>query len=205
MSGSLLLGHFHLHWEGDPPSPERDEFLLDLRSASDAASFGHDAAGMLALQALNPMATLPASQRARLSLLVTGPSATLPFLCACVLGFQRVAAVVSEAEQVALQGLIPSDFSGQAECLDRAERLPQDRAFHRVLLGCDGAVPEVITGAPLVQRLRPEGQFILFGLPQTSAQDTFVRFSENGLSLRGAGFRENLAFLAGSLGGSLGG
>ena len=199
MSGSLLLGHFHLHWEGDPPSLERDEFLLDLRSANDAASVVHDAAGRLALQALNPMATLPASQRAQLALLVVGPSATLPFLCACVLGFQRVTAVVAEAEKVTLQGLMPGNFSGQTEYLDRTEELPQDRAFHRALLGCDGTVPEVITGAPLVQRLRPEGQFILFGLPQTSTQDTFVRFSENGLSLRGAGFRENLAFLAGSL------
>ena len=195
----LRIGDLRL-FRGDPPPPERGVVDVDLGAAGPRVDDWSRSGGLLALQAIAPAAALPNGTRARLSFLGVGPGAALAGYAALRLGARRTELVLHPDDQAAFDALAGNDRASKRVAAYRRIEDAPDGAFHdMVALGCDGAVPPMDQCAPLVRRLRPEGQLLLFGLPADGLEEVFDEVARRGLSLRAMGIRDGLAFLSGSL------
>jgi len=173
------------------------EITLELSPWSEFYKGWVEEGALLAVQALAPLTALSTKARQHMHLLAYGPGAMLAGIAGRELGLGHIALVLHPDEEQILRNHFGDDEG--VSFVDRVDALPEERAFHRVLLGCHGNAPQVDEAKPLVNRLLREGQFVLFGLPKESLPETFQEFSGHGFSLRGSGFQDNLAYLAGSL------
>ncbi|MBC8330031.1 MAG: hypothetical protein H8E31_14930 [Planctomycetes bacterium] len=173
---------------------------MELGAAEERVPSWLEEGGELAVQALNPVAGLPLEERRAYSLVAAGPGAAIGALAGCAIGFARISAALHPDDLEPFRRAAKDmDRSSVKAVASRLEDLPVDRACHIALMGCGGRRPQAADCLPLVRRLRPEGQLVLFGIPQEELQDTFEDFSQRGFSLRGSGIRDGLGFLAGSL------
>ena len=170
---------------------------LEFRCSHELSGQWSAAGGELAAQALSPLAALEANQLRGMSLLAMGSGAAIAGLAALQIGFERIDLVLHPDD---VEPFKSHDPDALATIHDRLEAVESGRNFMRVMLGCDGLIPPLSTGKELVRRLRHEGQIVLYGLPMVELNATFDTFAKNGLSLRSAGFHQEQAFLAGSLG-----
>ena len=195
--GQLRLTH------GATVPPKAGVVDVDLAPAGARAEEWQRTGGLLALQAIAPAAGLPATMRARMSVLAVGPAAALVGYVALRLGAKRVELVLHPEDREAFEALAGEDLA-RAGIHRRLEEVPNG-AFHDLAsFGCDGTVPALDQCEPLVRRLRPEGQLLLYGLPSDMLEPVFDDLARRGLSLRAMGIADGQAFLSGSLeGGSL--
>ncbi|MFK5956174.1 MAG: hypothetical protein QM477_06995 [Planctomycetota bacterium] len=160
-----------------------------------------EAGGLLAAQAMAPAAALPAHVRKRLSFLGMGPGSPMAAYAAICMEIGHVEVVLHPNDMEGFKNLVARRNSPtELRKLGRIDDA-SDGAFHdMVAFGCDGKVPERLSDAgPLVRRMRPEGQLLLFGFPAAEIKNVFDRAAKKGLSLRAMGNRDDLAFLCGSL------
>ncbi len=173
---------------------------LDLSENLDSLENWNREGGLLAVQALSPLAALESEKRELLSLVASGPGSALAVLAAVALGFGRVDAALHPDDQEACRG--PLGTLGESNLVNRVEDLPRDTRHHRALLGMDGGIPNRADWDPLVSRLRHEGQLVVFGFPRGSQEHVFEDLASSGMSLRASGRAEDLVFLSGSLEGA---
>lgn len=193
-------GHLHLSFaeqEGDKPH----EVWVPLKPVEELLEDWLAAGALLAAQALAPIAAMPKTTRDRLGFLGEGPGVGLAAWIALHLGCPRVEAVLHPKEIALLQEAV--DKTPHAErfrYLRRIDEAEDGAFFQLVAYGCDGSLPDSLAiTAPLVKRMRPEGQLLLFGLPEAELEEAFDRAAKRGLSLRAMGVHEKMAFFAGSL------
>ncbi len=196
---ALRVGCLLLRLGPGAPAPSGHDLAVELEPAAERAREWLAEGAELAVQALNPIAGLPLEQRRAFGLVAAGPGAGLAALCACAIGFARIAAALHPDDHDPFR-LVVEAMGGSSEktLVNRIEELPTEHAGHLCLLGCGGQAPDPGQMAALVRRLRPEGQLVLFGLPRQDMRDTFEELSRRGLSLRGTGIRGDFGFLAGS-------
>ncbi|RMH02746.1 MAG: hypothetical protein D6702_07945 [Planctomycetota bacterium] len=198
--GSRRVGSLLLRWSEDAPRPGKRDLAVDLAPAADRMAAWIADGGLLAAQALHPVAGLPPEQRRGLRLTAAGPAAALAGLVAAAIGFARIAAALHPDDREAFSAAMERIGGGaEVAVVDRMADLPTDHANDYAFLGCGGTPPRPDLLGPLVHRLRPEGQLVLFGLPRAAMRASFDDFSARGLSLRAAGIDGDFAFLAGSL------
>jgi hypothetical protein len=198
--GAKRLGCLLLRWEEGAPAPRAGDVAVSLAPARDRVGEWLADGGELAVQALNPVAGLPLEERRTLRAMCAGPGSALAALCACAIGFARVGVALhpDDHEPFGLAATASGDSSLRT-VVTRAEDLPRDKRAHFCFLGCGGARPVLANCSPLVKRLLPEGQLVLFGIPEKELRSAFEELSRHGFSLRGTGMRDGLGFLAGSL------
>ncbi len=193
---ALAIGSVLLRFRGDR-RPGEGEALVDLET------FGGDgldgpflpAGALLAVQALHPLADVDPAERSGWRILAWGPGAGLAGLTARALGAGPVHVLPGEEEAALLRR-----HPGAAGLHIHAgwEELPRGLAVHRALQGCGGIEPDLETTRTLGRFLRPEGQIVLFGFPAASLEPLLERLGGASFSLRGAGFRDGLAWLGGT-------
>jgi hypothetical protein len=196
----LQLGDLYLSREKTDVAPGHAT-AVPLGEAGEMLDAWIEAGGLLAAQAMAPGAALPSHVRKRLSFLGVGPGIALAAYIAVCMEVGRVEVVLHPNDVEAFNRLLARHTSPtEVVKLARVEDA-EDGAFHDlVAMGCDGQVPDKLSVAgPLVKRMRPEGQLLLFGLPAREVQSVFDRAAKKGMSLRAMGLREDLAFLCGSL------
>jgi len=154
-----------------------------------------DLGGEAAMHALCPVEAMDITRRQKMKLLVGGPGAPLAALAAATLQIGAVHAVVSETEADALGTFSSPHFS----ILSNLEEVAAGRHYHRVLLGFASTAWDVHTCTPWIQRLKPEGQFIVFGIAETQVSLVFEEMAAKGFALRASGRRHDFAFLAGTM------
>jgi len=147
------------------------------------------------MHALCPINTIDIGRRQKMKLLVGGPGAPLAALGATALQIGTVHAVVSESEADAL-GTFPSPH---LSTLRNLEMVAVGRHYHRVLLGFAGTTWDVHACTPWIQHLKPEGQFIVFGIAETQVGQVFKEMAAKGFALRASGRRHDFSFLAGTM------
>ena len=196
----LQLGDLLLSLEHTDVAPGHGT-AVPLGAAADAVEDWIQAGALLAAQAMAPAAALPVHVRQRLSLLVMGPGSALAAFIAVCLEVRQVEVVLHPNDVEPFHHLLarrgsPTEVHEFARIDDAS-----DGAFHdMVALGCDGQVPASLGEAgPLVRRMRPEGQLLLFGIPAREIKSVFDRAARKGMALRAMGIRGELAFLCGSL------
>ncbi len=159
------------------------------------------AGGLLAAQAMAPGAAWPLAVRQGLSFLAMGPGAAMAAYIAVCMEAGKVEVVLHPNDVDAFQHLVTlRQSSTEVQIFKRIDDAP-DGAFHNmVALGCDGQIPQSLQeAAPLVKRMRTEGQLLLYGVPATAIKEVFDRAAQKGMSLRAMGVRDGLAFVCGSL------
>lgn len=193
--GHLYLSH--AVQEGEKPH----EIWVPLQPIAPLLEDWLAAGGLLAAQAMAPIAAMPKDSRGRLRFLGEGPGVGLAAWIALHLGCPRVEVVLHPQEEAHLQTAIDkTKFGDRFRCLKRIDDVDDGAFFMLVAYGCDGLLPDSLAvTAPLVKRMRPEGQLLLFGLPSNELEEAFDRAAKRGLSLRAMGVQEELAFFAGSL------
>ncbi len=168
MAEGTWIGHLYLRPEGAAAASDSDVVTVDLQGLA------VDAASLLGLRLLSPLAALPAAQRTGLRILIAGESSELIAKSCRALG----CAVVRHWLQ---------------------DEVSPDATFHRVLFGCAGDSPDLSVLTPLIAHLRQEGQLGLFDLPAESLARVQNELAEHGFSVRAAGTEQLLGFLAGSI------
>jgi len=168
MAEGTWIGHLYLRPAGAVAASDSDVVTVDLDGLE------LDAATLLALRLLSPLAALPAAHRAGLRILLAGQSSPLLAESCRALG----CAVIRNWQQ---------------------DEIAEDTTFHRVLYGCAGEEPALSALSPLIARLRQEGQLGLYELPAASLPRVQDELAEHGFSLRAAGTEKMFGFLAGSI------
>lgn len=192
------IGHLRLS-RGERPQATPGVVDLDLGPAGERFEEWQRAGGLLGLQALAPAAGLPEEQRARMSVLAAGPGAALIGYAALALGARHVEVVLHPEDRQAFEALTDRESRQRATVHQRVEDAPGGALHALAAFGCDGAVPDIVQCEPLVRRLRPEGQLLLYGLPSDMLEPVFDELARRGLSLHAMGIADGQAFLAGSL------
>jgi hypothetical protein len=200
----LQLGHLVLDLGKQGSAETRsigEDKMIALADASELMPRWVQAGGLLAAQAMAPAAALPQKVRQRMSFLGMGPGIALAAYIAICLEAAYVEVVLHPTEVEVFDRLVAKRQSPtKVQKLKRIEDAADGAFHHMVAFGCDGKVPESMTeAAPLVKRMRPEGQLCFFGIPTAKIDDVFDRASHKGLVLRAMGVRGELAFLSGSL------
>jgi len=154
-----------------------------------------DLGGEAAMHALCPINAMDITRRQKMKLLVGGPGGPLAALAAATLQIGAIHAIVSEAEADAL-GTFPSPH---LSTLNDLVEVAAGRHYHRVLLGFAGTSWDVHACTPWIQRLKPEGQFIVFGIAESQVSQVFEEMATKGFALRASGRRHDFAFLAGTM------
>ena len=103
--------------------------------------------------------------------------------------------MVSKADANAL-GVFPSPH---LSILNNLEEVAVGRHYHRVLLGFAGTSWDVHACTPWIQRLKPEGQLIVFGITESQVSLIFEEMAAKGFALRASGRRHGFSFLAGTM------
>lgn len=198
--GALRLGDFFLQYAPDA-SPSEQDLVLDLRPAAARVPEWQASGALLGVQALTPLTTTPERLRRAMGFLGAGASAAVPALAALRLGFGRIELVVHPEDEEPMRALAATAGAAGELLLHRRVDDARDGAFHNwVLVGTDGQAPGSLEPfAPFVRRLRPEGQMVLFGLPITALEETFLRAAAHGMALRSLAVQGHLAALGGSL------
>lgn len=195
--GWLQLGQTVLRWAGVAP---RAAAVVDLAPARSRLEAWIAAGGLLGVQGLHPLANLPRARRTSYSVLAAGDGAALPALAGVAYGFQHVAAVLPREDHEAFLASVAAMRSGgEIRAVERMEDVGPDPVFLRGMFGCGGSAPDLAACTPLVRRLRPEGQLVLFALPAAATETAFRDLAHRGMHLRGGGSSGGLAYLAGSL------
>ena len=200
----LQLGHLILDL-GDSGSQHArengEDTVVALSEAADLMPQWINAGALLAAQAMAPAAAWSLRARHRLSFLGMGPGIALAAYIAVCLEAEYVDVVLHPVDEEAFDRLVARRQSPTNVRKLKPIEDAVDGAFHNmVAMGCDGQVPESMSeAAPLVRRMRPEGQLCLFGLPARKIEDVFDRVAKKGLALRAMGVRGDMAFLSGSL------
>ncbi len=165
------IGHL-LVIAGDSPleCPENC-VAVDLRPMLDQLNQFQADGTLLALRLLVPMAPLPAEALKAFDLLAAGKGAEFAAHCASQVGVKRVV-------------LHDGDSS---------------EGFQRAFYGCGGKVPLVEELLPVLEQLRPEGHWGLFGLPTEHLPAVQNTLSDCGFSMRSAGVDGEFSFLSGSM------
>jgi hypothetical protein len=200
----LQLGHLILDLGETGSTHARDngeDTVIALADAAELLPRWIDAGALLAAQAMAPAAALPPTTRHRMSFLGMGPGIALPAYIAICLEAEYVEVVLHPTEVEVFDLLVAKRQSPTKVHKIRRIEDAADGAFHHmVAYGCDGEVPAAMSdAAPLVKRMRPEGQLCFYGLPAAKIDDVFDRAAKKGLALRAMGVRGELAFLSGSL------
>lgn len=168
MAEGTWVGHLYLRPAGAVAASDSDVVTVDLHGLE------VDAASLLALRLLSPLAALPAARRTGLRVLLAGHCPELIASTCQALG----CAVVRHWQQ---------------------DEIAADASFHRVIYGCVGNEPALPDLTPLIAHLRHEGQLGLFELPAASLPRVQTELAEHGFSVRAAGTEQMLGFLAGSI------
>jgi hypothetical protein len=168
MAKGTWIGHLYLRPAGAAAASDSDVVTVDLHGLE------LDAASLLALRLLSPLAALPAARRTGLRLLLAGPISELLTTSCQALG----CAVVRHWHR---------------------DEIAADASFHRVIYACAGAEPALSALTPLIAHLRHEGQLGLFDLPAASLPRVQAELAEHGFSVRAAGTEQMSGFLAGSI------
>jgi len=198
--GARRIGCLLLRWGEDAAAPGPREQGVELGPARERMPQWLEDGGELAVQAINPVAGLPLEERRAFSLVAAGPGAALAALTACAVGFARITVALHPDDFEPFQAAADAMGGSSARTVtQRPEELPTDHPGHLSLLGCGRRRPATADCLPLVRRLRPEGQLVLFGVPEGDLQEVFQDLSQRGFSLRGTGIRDGVGFLAGSL------
>jgi hypothetical protein len=192
------IGHLRLS-RGGRPQATPGVVDLELGPAGERFDEWQRAGGLLGLQALAPAAGLPADQRARMSVLAAGAGAALIGYAALALGARDVEVVLHPEDHEAFEALLDREAKQRATVHRRAEDAAGGALHALAAFGCDGAVPDIALCEPLVRRLRPEGQLLLYGMPTDMLEPVFDELARRGLSLHAMGIDDGQAFLAGSL------
>ncbi|MCP4093082.1 MAG: hypothetical protein GY747_06495 [Planctomycetes bacterium] len=200
----LQLGHLVLDLGESGSQHARDsgeDSVVPLADAEELIPRWVQSGALLAAQAMAPAAALPKSTRQRMSFLGMGPGIALAAYIAVCLEAAFVEVVLHPTEVEVFDRLVARRQSPtEVRKLKRVDDAVDGAFHHMVAMGCDGQVPESLTSAaPLVKRMRPEGQLCLYGLPASKINDVFDRTAKKGLALRAMGVRGDLAFLSGSL------
>lgn len=196
----LQLGDLLLSREETAVAPGHG-VAVPLGAGGDIIDTWIEAGGLLAAQAMAPAAALSKHARKKLSFLGLGPGSALAAYIAVCLEVAHVEVVLHPNDLEGFKNLVARRNSPtEVRRLDRVDDAT-DGAFHdMVAFGCDGKVPDNLSDAgPLVRRMRPEGQLLLFGFPASEIKNVFDRAAKKGMSLRAMGNRDDLAFLCGSL------
>ncbi len=194
------FGHLTLSTEAEAGTKPQ-EVLVPLAPVAEEIGSWLAAGALCAAQAMAPVAAMAPEVRARIAFLGEGPGVGLAAWIALHLGCGRVEAVLHPSERAVVDAAVAAAGKDEAWFgLSRIDEAEDGAFFHMVAYGCDGRLPEDLTAAaPLVKRMRPEGQLLLFGLPAARLEDAFDGAAKRGLSLRAMGVQEELAFFAGSL------
>jgi hypothetical protein len=168
MAEGTWIGHLYLRPAGAVAASDSDVVTIDLHGLE------VDAASLLALRLLSPLAALPAARRTGLRLLLAGHCTELLAMSCRALG----CAVIQDWQQ---------------------DKIAADATFHRVIYGCAGKEPALSELSPCIARLRQEGQLGLFELPAASLPRIHGELAEHGFSVRAAGTEQMFGFLAGSI------
>lgn len=196
----LQLGDLLLSPEQTDVAPGH-AVAVPLGAAGDQLEEWIHSGALLAAQAIAPAAALPIHIRKRLSFLGMGPGSAMAAYIAVCIEVGHVEVVLHPNDVEAFNNLIAR--RGSPTKVRKLGRIDDasDGAFHdMVAYGCDRQVPESLgVAGPLVKRMRPEGQLLLYGFPMSRMDEVFERAAKKGLSLRAMGVREELAFLCGSL------
>jgi hypothetical protein len=200
----LQLGHLILDLGESGSRHARDsgeDSVVPLADAAELMPTWTQSGALLAAQAMAPAAALPMTTRHRMSFLGMGPGSALAAYIATCLEAAYVEVVLHPTEIEVFDHLVARRQSPtEVRKLKRIEDAVDGAFHHMVAMGCDGIVPEsMANAAPLVRRMRPEGQLCLYGLPAAKLNDVFDRLAKKGLALRAMGVRGELAFLSGSL------
>ena len=200
----LQLGHLILDLsEGGSQNARQnaEDSVIALADAVELIPRWESSGALLAAQAMAPAAALPLHTRRHMSFLGMGPGIALAAYIAICLEVEYVEVVLHPTEIDIFNRLVAKRESPtKVHKLKRIEDAADGAFHHMVAWGCDGQVPDSMAdAAPLVRRMRHEGQLCLFGLPATQIDDVFDRVARKGLALRAMGVRGDLAFLSGSL------
>ena len=151
--------------------------------------------GESALHALCPISAMDTNRRQKMKLLVGGSGAPLAALAAATLQLGEIHAVFDKDEADALAEFQKPAFSVMANL----EEVAVGRHYHRVLLGFASTPWDVHACTPWIQRLKPEGQFIVYGISESQVDLVFEEMAAKGFSLRASGRRHDFTFLAGTM------
>lgn len=200
----LQLGHLILDLGETGSKHARDNGEDTVIALADAAEFMPQwiaSGALLAAQAMAPAAALSKRTRHHISFLGMGPGIALAAYIAICLEAEHVEVVLHPTEVEVFDMLVAKRQSPtKVHKLKRIEDAADGAFYHMVAYGCDGQIPEAMSlAAPLVRRMRPEGQLCFYGLPAAKIDDVFDRAAKKGLALRAMGVRGDLAFLSGSL------
>lgn len=200
----LQLGHLILDLGESGSTHARDsgeDSVIALAEAAELMPQWVNSGALLAAQAMAPAAALPLATRQRMSFLGMGPGIALPAYIAVCLEAEYVEVALHPTDVEVFDRLVAKRQSPtKVKKLKRIEDAADGAFHHMVAFGCDGQVPKAMSeAAPLVKRMRPEGQLCLYGLPAAKIDDVFDRAAKKGLALRAMGVRGELAFLSGSL------
>jgi len=195
------FGHLLLSQEREMPQGSDHEVVVPLAPVAEELESWQQAGAMLAAQAMAPVAAMPLAVRKRLHFLGEGPGCGLAAWIALHLGCSQVEVVLHPSEREGFEAAVAKvDLLEPFRNLLAISDAEDGAFFHMVAYGCDGVLPESLAvTAPLVRRMRPEGQLLLFGLPANELEEAFDRAARRGLSLRAMGVQDELAFFAGSL------
>ncbi len=198
--GWARLGSALFVWGGKGPASEAGEHRVDLRGAAEELPRWWACGGGLALQALIPYVSEPGRDLMHHALLAAGPGAPLPALAARAMGFGTVTLAASGGDRKAFLAACDrgDPARGKVRTLGSLDEAPKKPAFHLAMLGCGGTTPPIPLCTGLAGQVRAEGLMVIFGVPRGPLGSFFQGLAKQGFSLRGCGFRENLAFLSGS-------
>jgi hypothetical protein len=178
------IGHLVLIANDSPLECPDDCVALDLRPMLDQLHHFQVDGTLLSLRLLVPLVPMPAAALKTMDLIVSGVGAEFAAHCAKQVGMKRV--VLHDASTATASPTSAS--SGGA-----------DDGFQRAYFGCGGKVPSVEALLPVLEQLRPDGHFGLFGLPSAQLAAVQNILSDCGFSMRSAGVDEEFSFLSGSM------
>ncbi len=181
MTAPLQIGELHLD-----PAPWGSTFATWMEQG-----------GETALHALAPVAAMDPNVRHTMKLLAVGPGAPLAAVAAVQMNLLQVHLVCSAKDREALQPL--RNNKTEFDFFTEESDVPTGRHYHRILYGSGKQSVVTQDCAAWVKRLKPEGQFLLFALPEDELQAAFKNLASKGFALRGSGRRQSLGFLAGTL------
>jgi len=181
MTDLLQIGELHLD-----PAPWGSAFTAWMEQG-----------GATALHALAPVAAMEPNIRHTMKLLAVGPGAPLAAVAAVQMNLLQVHLVCLPEDREALQPL--RNQKTEFDFFMEESDVPTGRHYHRILCGGGKQAVQTQDCAAWVKRLKPEGQFLLFGLPEDNLQGTFKNLASKGFALRGSGRHQGFGFLAGTL------
>ena len=174
------VGHLMVIADDSPVQIPDDCIGIDVREFADQLATAAADGTLLILRLLVPMVPFPTDMRGEMEVLVGGVGADFAAHCTRQIGVEQISDQVAAAN------------SGQAANSNGGR-------FHRAFFGCGGKVPSVSELLPMLEQLRPDGQFGLYGLPSAQLSDIQKSLSDCDFSMRSGGVDGEFGFLSGSM------